>query len=170
MFTLSVNSCIEIQRAMNKHKFRAILYVGLALVNIAVSVLLIKILPDGYQIWGAFIGTVVSVVFGNIITLNLYNKFKIGLPMGSYFLSVFKHVFYAGVGVGAALALSYVGFPFLQVRTGAEFGVAARLLIQGIVFVVLYLVMLLIFERKTLIPLFGSVKKRIKAIGKGSDN
>ena len=164
LFTLSVNSSIEIQRAMNKHKFRAILYVGLALVNVAVSVLLIKILPDGYQIWGAFIGTVVSVVCGNIITLNLYNKFKIGLPMGSYFLSVFKHVFYAGVGVGAAIALGYF------VLEPHNVGVAGRLLIQGILFVVLYVSMLLIFERKTIIPLMGSVKRRIKAIGKGSDN
>ena len=164
MFTLSVNSCIEIQRAMNKHKFRAFLYIGLALVNVAVSVLLIKILPDGYQIWGAFIGTVVSVVLGNIITLNLYNKFKIGLPMGSYFLSAFKHVFYAGVGVGAALALSYF------VLQPHDIGIAARFLIQGVVFVILYVAMLLIFERKTLIPLFGSVKRRIKAIGKGSDS
>ncbi len=164
MFTLSVNSCIEIQRAMNKHKFRAFLYVGLALLNIAVSILLIKILPDGYQIWGAFIGTAVSVVFGNIIVLNIYNKFKIGLPIGSYFLSVFKHALYAGAGVAAAYVLNYfVLVPF-------NFGVAACLLIQGGVFVVVYLVALFIFERKTLIPLMKSVKRRLKAIGKGSDD
>lgn len=163
IFCLTVNACIEIQRAMNKHKFRAVLYIGLALVNVAVSVLLIKILPDGYQIWGAFIGTAVSVVCGNIITLNIYNKVKIGLPMGSYFLSMFKHILYAGVGVGAALALSYI------VLIPNNIGVAARLLIQGFTFVIIYFVALIIFERKTLIPLLGSIKNRVKAIGKGKD-
>ena len=164
MFTLSVNSCIEIQRAMNKHKFRAFLYVGLAVINIAVSVLLIKILPTGYQIWGAYIGTAVSVVFGNIIVLNIYNKVKIGLPIGRYFLLAFKHVLYAGVGVAAGMLLGH----FILEPHGI--GTAGRLLIQGSLFVIIYLGIMLIFERKTMIPLFGSVKKRLKAIAKGSDN
>ena len=162
MFTLSVNSCIEIQRAMNKHKFRAFLYVGLAIVNVGVSVLLIKILPDGYQVWGAFIGTVVSVVLGNIITLNIYNKVKIGLPMGSFFLSVFKHILYAGAGVAVAIVLRWY-LPNM-------FGVAARLLIQGASFAVIYIAALLIFERKTLLPLFSSIKRRLKAIASGKES
>lgn len=162
MFTLSVNSCIEIQRAMNKHKFRAFLYVGLALINVGVSVLLIKVLPDGYQVWGAFIGTVVSVVAGNIITLNIYNKVKIGLPMGSYFISVFKHVLYAGAGVGVALVL--------REYLPEMFGVSARLLVQGAVFVVIYFAALLIFERKTVVPLFRGIKHRLKAIASGKES
>ena len=162
MFTLSVNSCIEIQRAMNKHKFRAFLYVGLALINVGVSVLLIKVLPDGYQVWGAFIGTVVSVVAGNIITLNIYNKVKIGLPMGSYFISVFKHVLYAGAGVGVALVL--------REYLPEMFGVSARLLVQGAVFVVIYFAALIIFERKTVVPLFRGIKHRLKAIASGKES
>lgn len=158
MFTLTVNSCIEVQRAMNKHKFRALLYIGLALVNIGISILLIKILPQGYQIWGAFIGTAFSIVFGNIIILNIYNKTKIGLPMGSYFISVFKHVGYAGVGVGAALALRY----FLP----EQVGVAAKLIIQGFTFVILYITMLFIFERKTLVPVAKKLFSKVKAISK----
>ena len=162
MFTLSVNSCIEIQRAMNKHKFRAFLYLGLAAVNIGVSVFLIKILPNGYQVWGAFIGTVVSVVLGNIITLNIYNKVKIGLPMGSYFISVFKHILYAGAGVAVAIVLRWY-LPDM-------FGVAARLLIQGAAFAIIYLAALLIFERKTLLPIFGGIKRRLKAVAAGKEN
>lgn len=162
MFTLSVNSCIEIQRAMNKHKFRAFLYVGLAGVNIAISVLLIKILPPGYQVWGAFIGTVVSVVLGNIIILNIYNKVKIGLPMGSFFINVFKHILYAGVGVAAAIVLRW----YLP----NTFGIAAHLLVQGIVFVVIYLAALLIFERKTMIPLVKGIGRKIKSFSNSKES
>ena len=159
MFTLSVNTCIEIQRAMNLHKFRAFLYFGLAGLNIAITVILIKYLPDGQQVWGAHIGTACAVVTGNVIILNLYNKFKIGLPMGSYFISVFKHFFYAGVGVAAAIVLRF----YLP----ATVGIAARLLIQGSVFVILYIAMLLIFERKTVIPVGKKIIGRVVSIAKG---
>ena len=158
MFTLTVNSCIEVQRAMNKHKFRAILYIGLATINVVISIILIKLLPNGYQIWGAFIGTAVSIVVGNIIVLNIYNKVKIGLPMGSYFISAFKHIGYAGVGVAAAFLERY----FL----GERIGVAAKLLVQGFTFVVLYIAMLSIFERKTLIPIAKKIFGKIRKIGK----
>ncbi len=158
MFTLTVNSCIEVQRAMNKHKFRAILYIGLASLNIALTILLIKVLPSGYEIWGAFIGTATSIVLGNIITLNIYNKVKIGLPMGSYFISAFKHVGYASVGLGAALAE--------RIFIGDRIGVAAKLLLQGSTFVILYVAMLFIFERKTFIPVAKKLANKVKTISK----
>ncbi len=160
MICLSCNTCIEIQRAMNKHKFRAFLYIGLALINIAISITLIKLLPDGYQIWGAFIGTAFSVVVGNWIILNVYNKVKIGLPMGKYFLNVAKHIVYAGVGVAVALLLRF--------KLPTTVGVTARFLIQGIVFSVIYFALLLVFERKTIIPLIKKVFGKIKTMAKGA--
>lgn len=162
MFTLTVNACIEVQRAMNKHKFRAVLYIGLASINVAISILLIKILPPGYQIWGAFIGTAFSITFGNIIILNIYNKVKIGLPMGSYFISAFKHVGYAAVGVGAAIAE--------RILIGERVGVAGKLLIQGTTFVILYIIMLFIFERKTIVPVMKKLFAKIKLISKAKPN
>ena len=160
MFALTYHCGIEVQRAMNKHRFRAFLYTGLALLNVAVSITLIKTLPTGYEVWGAFIGTAVSVVLGNLITLNLYNKFRIGLPIGRHFISLMKNVAYAGAGIAAALCIRY----FMP----SSVGLTARFMIQGITFVAIFLSLQLIFERKTMIPLFKKVIKKFITLMKGA--
>ena len=160
MFVLTYHCGIEVQRAMNKHRFRAFLYTGLALLNIAITVTLIKVLPTGYEVWGAFIGTAVSVVLGNLLILNLYNKFKIGLPLGKHSLNILKNLFYAGVGVGAALCIRY----FMP----STVGLTARFLIQGITFVGLFILLQLILERKTVVPIFKKVVRKFKGMMKGA--
>ena len=160
MFALTYHCGIEVQRAMNKHRFRAFLYTGLALMNVAISVVLIKTLPIGYEVWGAFIGTAISVILGNLITLNIYNKFRIGLPIGKHFIMLMKNVFYAGVGIGAAILIRY----FMP----STVGLTARFMIQGVVFVALFLVLQLIFERKTMIPIFKKVFVKAKGMLKGA--
>ena len=161
MVCLSCNACIEIQRAMNKHKFRAFLYIALALINVVITVLLIKFLPSGYEVWGAFIGTAFSVILGNWILLNIYNKVKIGLPMGRYFLNVGKHVLYAGAGVAVAILLRF--------KLPDTVGVTARFITQGLAFSVIYLGLLMIFERKTMIPLLKKVFSKVKGLMKGAN-
>ena len=104
---LSCNLCIEIQRAMNKHKFRAVLYILLASINVGISVLMVYILPAQYAIWGVTIGTVFSVILGNWVILNIYNKKVIGLPIGKYFLIVLKYILYTGAAVGVAYLINY---------------------------------------------------------------
>ena len=62
------NVGIEIQRAMNKHKFRSIAYLCMALLNLVVSIFLC-------QIWGAVgcaIGTGASMIIANGFIMNLY--------------------------------------------------------------------------------------------------
>ncbi len=167
LFVLTAHSGLEIQRALNKHKFRAILYVCLAVINIGISIAMIKILPDGYQVWGAFIGTIFAVVVGNIILIDLYNKSRIGLPMGRYLINFAKHVGYAGAGVGVAMGFKYalpiISPSYLSVPT------AAKMIVQGIVFVIIYFVLLFIFERKTLMPIVKKVVGKLKAAAKGGN-
>lgn len=62
------NVGIEIQRAKNKHRFRSYVYIGMALANLIISVVLC-------QIWGeigAAVGTAVSLVVANGIIINIY--------------------------------------------------------------------------------------------------
>lgn len=159
LFVLSASSSIEIQRAMNRHKFRAVLYVSMAVVNIGVSILMIKVLPAGYEVWGVFIGTVFTTVVGNIILLDIYNKVTIGLPMGKYFWHILKHIFYAGAGVGVALAIKYLLI--------SELEAPAKLVIQGAIFIVIYFALLLVFERSTLLPLIKKIFGKAKMMVKG---
>lgn len=162
MIVFTASSAIEIQRAMNKHKFLAFLYIGIALVNIAISIALIKLFPAGYEIWGAFIGTAFSIVFGNMIILSIYNKFKIGLPIGKHMLLIVKNLFYAGAGVGLALLLRYL--------LPTTVGTTAKFIIQGVVFVVTFLGLQLVFERKTVLPIVKKAFAKIKDMAKGAKN
>ena len=160
MFALTYHCGIEVQRAMNKHRFRAFLYTALALINVAISIVLIKTLPAGYEVWGAFIGTAISVVTGNLIILNIYNKFRIGLPIGKHLILLAKNVFYAGVGIAAAILIRY----FMPNTVG----LTARFMIQGVTFVGIYLLLQLVFERKTMIPLFKKLVNKVKTMMKGA--
>lgn len=77
---LSQNIGIEMQRAMNKHIFRSIVYSLFAVVNIAVTVLgSIK-----FGLIGASLGYVISILSANGILMNWYYEKKMGLEMKRY--------------------------------------------------------------------------------------
>lgn len=62
------NIGIEVQRALNKHKFRSITYIFMALLNLSVSIWLCQI----YGAVGAAIGTAVSLIVANGLVMNIY--------------------------------------------------------------------------------------------------
>lgn len=62
------NLGIEIQRAQNKHKFRAIVYVFMAVLNVLLSI----VLCQKYGAIGSAIGTAFSLVVANGIVINIY--------------------------------------------------------------------------------------------------
>lgn len=66
--SLIQNLGIEIQRALNKHKFRAVAYFGMAIINVVLSM----ILCQKYGALGCVIGTVVSVILANGLMINIY--------------------------------------------------------------------------------------------------
>lgn len=80
------NLGIEIQRAKNMHKARSVVYFFIAVGNVLVSIPLIY----GFGAVGASIGTAVSLVLGNIIFMNWYYHFRIGLDMRYYWKEIFK--------------------------------------------------------------------------------
>lgn len=75
---LTQNLGISILQAMNKHKFRSIIYLLIAFLNIAISIPLAK----RYDGIGAAIGTAFANVVGQIITMNIYyyKVAKIDIP------------------------------------------------------------------------------------------
>ena len=65
---LCQNIGIEIQRAKNKHQFRSIAYLIMALFNVGLSIVLVRFF--GY--FGAAFGTTVSLVLANGLVMNIY--------------------------------------------------------------------------------------------------
>lgn len=77
---LSQNIGIEIQRAMNKHMFRSVVYSIFAVVNILITI----VGTIYFDLLGASLGYVVSIVIANGFIMNIYYQNKIGLNMSKY--------------------------------------------------------------------------------------
>ena len=80
------NLGISILQAKNIHKFRSVLYVGIAVLNIIISVPLAKI----YGGIGAATGTAISLIIGNIIIINIYYHKKAGLNILLFWKNIIK--------------------------------------------------------------------------------
>lgn len=84
MIPLIQNLGIEIQRAVNKHQVRAIIYFIMALLNVVISIPLAK----AFGPVGSAMGTAIGLILANGIIINIYYQFGIGLDMIAFWKSV----------------------------------------------------------------------------------
>lgn len=86
LIPLTQNIGIEIQRAQNKHHFRAILYFIIALLNLCISI------PLGRKFGGigCALGTALGQIIGNIIIMDWYYYRKLDIDIKEYWRNVIK--------------------------------------------------------------------------------
>ena len=77
LIPLIQNLGIEIQRALNKHKFRSVVYLLIAAVNLLISIPL----TAAFGATGAAVGTCLSLLVGNGLIMNVYNHICVKLDM-----------------------------------------------------------------------------------------
>lgn len=97
---------VEIQRAKNLHKFSSIVYLIIALANVAVSIPLTLC----FGVIGAASGTAFSIIIGNLIIMNWYYQKRVNLDIKYFWTEILK-LFPAGAvsavfGVITALVLN----------------------------------------------------------------
>ena len=80
------NLGIEIQRAANKHQFRSIIYLGMALCNLAITIYLCP----KYGAVGAAVGTAVALILANGIIMNVYYYIKLGINIPLFWKNIFR--------------------------------------------------------------------------------
>lgn len=81
---LSENIGIEIQRALNIHKYRSIIYGLMAIVNLLLSIVLCRI----YGALGSAFGTTVAVVVANGIIMNIFYHKRCYIDMKMFWKNV----------------------------------------------------------------------------------
>jgi len=76
---LTQNIGVSVLQAMNKHKFRSIMYILIAVVNVVVSIPLAR----DYGGIGAALGSALANVLGQFITMNIYyyKVAKLNIPL-----------------------------------------------------------------------------------------
>jgi O-antigen/teichoic acid export membrane protein len=146
------NAGVQIQRAYNKHKFRALLYLAIAVFNISLSILLVEVMPKGMEIWGCLIGTVAATVLGTWIAMNIYNAKVIHLDVRTYFKYLARGVLVSLFPIAFVYGTSSV-FNIGSMRLWIQF------LIKGFMFVFLYLVTFYFFENDTCRSIFWQSKR-----------
>lgn len=83
---LMQNVGIEIQRALNKHKFRSVLYFCMALINLVLSIFMCQ----WYGEVGAAIGTAVSLVLANGLIMNIYYHKKCNINIIHFWKNILR--------------------------------------------------------------------------------
>lgn len=109
---------LHILQAKNMHQFRAVAYLVIAVVNVLVSIPLVR----RWGPLGAAVATASSLVAGNIVAMNLYYRYKIGLDMRRFAQAVFARIVpsaLAAAALGAvAHAIAGYSWPKLALRGG----------------------------------------------------
>lgn len=125
LIPLVQNLGIEIQRAKNLHKFRSVAYLAIALVNVSVSIVLVREVGP----IGAAVGTAASLILGNGLVMNWYYETRVGLDVRSFWSQILRLVpsTLPAMVVGLVLALTQdLGRPALllagMVLVGAIYG------------------------------------------------
>ena len=122
---------LEIQRAKNMHKFRSLVYAGVAIANALISIpLCIR-----WQGLGAAMGTMVSVFVGNVLLMNWYYHKRIGLNIPQFWRHILHLLPAMLVPTAAAVLLS------IYVHPTSYFG----LILPGCAFVAVYALSMWLF-------------------------
>lgn len=80
------NTGLNILYALNKHQFRSIVYLCIAVLNVVLTFRWV----EGFGIIGAAAATCVSYVLGNIIIINWYYYKRIGLDIPLFWKNILK--------------------------------------------------------------------------------
>lgn len=80
------NIGIEAQRAQNKHRFRAVVYVFMALGNVVMSIFLCQ----KYGAVGSAIGTAISLVVANGLVMNVYYHRSCNIDVICFWKGIFR--------------------------------------------------------------------------------
>lgn len=78
------NTGLNILYAMNRHRFRSLVYLGIAILNVGLTFWWV----EKYGIIGAAIATCVAYVIGNILIINWYYYKKIGIDIPLFWKNI----------------------------------------------------------------------------------
>ena len=129
------NLGIEIQRALNKHQFRSLMYSIMAIINVVLTIFLCQ----KYGAIGAAVGTAISYIVMNGIIINLYYHKKCSINI----ILFWKNIIRLSIGLIIPLVYGLIISTILKPSTLTE------LIIQILVYSAIYCISMWIFGMST---------------------
>lgn len=125
------NLGIEIQRAKNMHRARSLVYTGLAVCNVILSIPMIR----RFGVEGAALGTAVSMLLGNGLFMNWYYHNRIGLDMIVFWKAIVRFV--PAVAIVSVFGITLNGMWSIDSWEMLILGIAVYTAVYGAVMAVL---------------------------------
>ena len=116
----------QILWALNKHKEQSILKIAIVLLNIILTIILIKWRP----ILGATIGTFISLILGDVVVMNIVFKKYIGINLWKYYYGLFKGI------LPCTIISGILGFAFSLIGLSGWWGLIINLLFITSIYVI----------------------------------
>lgn len=88
VFILTESIGTQILWAKNKHQLQSVIKFCIVIVNVALTIVLIKWNP----LIGATIGTFISLMLGDVLCMNIVFRKEIGISIKEYYLGLFKGI------------------------------------------------------------------------------
>ena len=150
LIPLIQNVGIEMQRALNKHQFRSIIYLIIAVSNIGISIPL----AIRFGAIGASMGTAFSLFIGNGLIMNIFYHKVLKIDMKYFWKEIFKT--FKGLFLPIVSAVFIMRcIPFENITV---------FFISAFVFIIIYCTSVIVFscnkeEKNMLIGMIGKIKR-----------
>jgi O-antigen/teichoic acid export membrane protein len=144
------NTGISILVAKNKHKFRSTVYFIIAVLNIGLTVIMVK----RFGIIGASIATAIALTLGNGIIINIYYSRVIGLKIGRFFKDCVGRL---AVPILISSGLGYLILGFLAVPNSWLNLIMCCLIYLAVYFAVMWLIGMNSYEKDMVKKVIGKI-------------
>ncbi len=153
MFVWTISIGTQILWAKNKHKEQAIMKLTVVLINIILTVFLIKWKP----ILGATIGTFISLMVGDVIVGSIIFRKKIGISLKKYYFGLFKGI------LPCLLITGGLGYLFSLLKLTGWIGFIINVAFMVAIYALLmFLFGLNKYEKNLICNIFGKLFKKRK--------
>lgn len=146
------NIGIEVQRAENKHQFRSIAYLVMAIINLVLSIYLCQ----KYGPIGSAVGTAISLVAANGIAINIYYHKRCNVDILMFWKSIMR------LACGLVIPVLFGVFAVPRIPVNSKLTFAAAAMIYSVVYCVsMWLIGMNQYEKNLVMkPVYKILKKR----------
>ncbi len=145
------NLGISILQAKNKHRFRSILYICIALINILISIPLAR----RFEGIGSALGTSLALLIGNGLIINIYYYVKIKINIPKFWKNILKMTIYHIVPITVILVIMHF-IPLYGYTSVIVYG----FIYTAIYFGECYLFVMNDYEKNLLLKFFKKIKRK----------